>query len=154
MRGPGCKPRASHTSTRHGVGRLAQLVEHHVHIVGVAGSSPAATMRKDPLKAFNHERKIIFIVDCASDGSSAHHCSSTVAWGLSHLRGCKAFSWFRSGSMGEASNRRWRDYAEHGRLQLRLRSGCTGRRPLLGTDLLLRSIYMSCQRVTWTLHSW
>ena len=28
------------------VGRLAQSVEHHAHIVGVAGSSPAATMRK------------------------------------------------------------------------------------------------------------
>lgn len=29
-------------------GRLAQLVERHVHIVDVAGSSPAATMTKAP----------------------------------------------------------------------------------------------------------
>ena len=29
-------------------GRLAQLVERHVHIVDVAGSSPAATMQKAP----------------------------------------------------------------------------------------------------------
>ncbi len=27
-----------------GLGRLAQLVEHYVHIVGVTGSSPVATI--------------------------------------------------------------------------------------------------------------
>ncbi|SVA69367.1 uncharacterized protein METZ01_LOCUS122221, partial [marine metagenome] len=50
VRGPGCRPAgASRVLSRHRRGRLAQLVEHHVHIVGVAGSSPAATMQRHSL---------------------------------------------------------------------------------------------------------